>query len=130
VELLSFVESIDWDCDHTSDFETCSTTLTNDCISESDCEADVVESDDGAEPESNCAWSDDSEEFESDDEATFPARCMCISDLGAMLEEKFPDRTLCVELLPLVGNIDWDCRNDSSDDTEEQSNDAMVFDKW
>jgi hypothetical protein len=125
VELLPLVEDIDWDCrsdcSDTSDFETCSTTLPSDCISEwdSEHETDAAESDIGAELESNCDLSDDSDELESDEEVMFPARCMCIHDLGAMLEENFPERTLCLEVLPLVQDIDWGCRSDCSDNSEE-----------
>jgi hypothetical protein len=125
VELLPFVEDVDWDCrsdcSDTSDFEECSTTLPSDCISEweSEIEADVAKSDIGAELESSYDRSYDSEELESDGEVMFPARCMCVRDLGAMLEEKFPERALCLDFLPLVENIDWECRSNCSDDSEE-----------
>jgi hypothetical protein len=130
---LPLVENIDWDCesddDHASDVELCSTTRPDDCIAESEfeCEADAAESDIGAELESNCDRSDDtdSDELESDDEAMFPARSVCVRDLDQILDKGFPERTLCLELLPLVGKTDWDCRSDCSVDSE-QCNDMML----
>jgi hypothetical protein len=120
LELLPLVENIDWDCesvaDHASDVELCSTTLPDDCIAESEFEfeADAGKSDIGAELESICDGSDDtddtdSDELESDDEAMFPARSMCVRDLDQILDRGFPKRTLCLELLPLVGKTDWEC---------------------
>jgi len=42
-----------------------------------------------AEPESDCGLSDDGDKLESDNEMVFPARCMCVSDLSALMEEKY-----------------------------------------
>jgi hypothetical protein len=125
VELLPLVENIDWDCrsdcNHTSEFEVCSTIISDDCIfeSESEGEADASELDIGLELESNCDWRDDRMGLESVDKAIFPARCMCVQDLRAILEDHFPERTSCLGQLPLMGNTDWEFRSDCSDDPEE-----------
>jgi hypothetical protein len=125
VDLLPLVENIDCDfrsdCNHSSEFDVCSTILPDDCIfeSESECVADASELDIGAELESNCDWCDDRMGLESADKAIFPARCLCVQDLRAILEDNFPERTSCLGQLPLVGNTDWECRSDCSDDPEE-----------
>jgi hypothetical protein len=53
---------------------------------EFECESDAAKSSLEAEPESECAPSDESEELSSDNGMAFPARRMCVNDVSAMMD--------------------------------------------